>query len=563
MPNTRRPAAAVLAALVAMAALPTAVRAQVPTPPALEARVDALFQPWDSDGTPGCAVAAEIQGDPVLARAYGMADLEHGIPNAPTTIFEAGSVSKQFTAAAVVLLALDGALSLDDDVRRFVPELPDHGTPITIRHLLNHTSGLRDWGAVAALSGWGRSDRTHDHDHVLDILTRQSALNYTPGEAYSYTNSGYNLLAIIVDRVTGQPFADFSRERIFEPLGLASTQWRDDYRRIVPGRAAAYALRDDEIIIDRPAEHVHGNGGLLTTVADLLRWDRALANGELGGPEFVRLMHEQGVLNDGRRISYAAGLQVGSRHGVPEVRHTGATAGYRAFLGRYPDQDLTVALLCNVGAANPGALGDQVVDLLLEGMIPQLEPQPDRPTVNLDIAELEALTGLYRDARTDQPLRLVLDDASLRIDGGRRLLPRAPTVFDVGHTGTQFTFEPAPVGDRPRIRVTTADADHPPIQIGAFEPVEPVESTPHDLTAFVGAYYSPDAETMITVLVEDGRLVVRRRPADRFPLTAVYPDVFRGPGLVRFHRDAAGHVTELAIRQDRVHDMRFQRLPWP
>jgi CubicO group peptidase (beta-lactamase class C family) len=248
MPNTRCPAAAALAALVAMAALPTGARAQVTTPPALEARVDALFQPWDSDGTPGCAVAAQIHGDPVLARAYGMADLEHGVANAPTTIFEAGSVSKQFTAAAVVLLALDGALSLDDDVRRFVPELPDYGTPITIRHLLNHTSGLRDWGAVAALSGWGRSDRTHDHDHVLDILTRQSALNYTPGQAYSYTNSGYNMLAIIVARVSGQPFADFSRQRIFEPLGLATTQWRDDYRRIVPGRAAAYALRDGETI---------------------------------------------------------------------------------------------------------------------------------------------------------------------------------------------------------------------------------------------------------------------------------------------------------------------------
>jgi CubicO group peptidase (beta-lactamase class C family) len=565
MPNPRRPAAAALAALVVLAAAPRLAQPQVPAHPhpAIEERVDAIFQRWDSDATPGCAVAARLEGEPALARAYGMADLEHGIPNAPTTIFEAGSVAKQFTAAAIVLLALDGALSLDDDVRRFVPELPDYGATITIRHLLHHTSGLRDWGSVAALSGWGRSERTHDHDHVLDILSRQSALNYTPGEAYSYTNSGYNLLAIIVHRVSGQPFADFSRQRLFEPLGLADTRWRDDYRRIVPRRSAAYAIRDDEIIIDRPLEHVHGNGGLLTTVEDLLRWDRAMASGELGGPEFVRLMHQPGVLNDGRRISYAAGLQVGARHGVPEVRHTGATSGYRAFLGRYPDQDLAVALLCNVGAANPGALGEQVVDLLLEGRIPAPQPPPRRPTVDVTSAELQALTGLYRDARTDEPLRLVIDDDGLRSADGSRLLPRSPTVFDVGSTGTIFTFESAPVGHRPRIRVTTADADHPDLQVGAFEPVEPMEPNPDELAAFVGAFYSPDAETMVTILVDDGRLVMRRRPDARFPLTAVYPDVFRGPGIVRFHRDASGRVTELAIRQPRVHDMRFQRLPWP
>jgi CubicO group peptidase (beta-lactamase class C family) len=188
--------------------------------PGLEAAVDGIFERWDSELTPGCVVAADLAGERVLSRAYGMADLEHGIPNRPETILEAGSVSKQFAAAAVVLLALDGALSLDDDVRRHVPEVPDYGAPITIRHLLNHTSGLRDWGAVAALSGWGRSDRTHDHAHVLDIIGRQTALNYPPGDAYSYTNSGYNLLAVIVERVSGTSFADFSRDRIFEPLGL-------------------------------------------------------------------------------------------------------------------------------------------------------------------------------------------------------------------------------------------------------------------------------------------------------------------------------------------------------
>jgi CubicO group peptidase (beta-lactamase class C family) len=192
----RRLAPPVLAPLiVALTMLPVTVSGQAPL--GAPAGLDGIFADWDSPSTPGCAVGAERGGELVLSRAWGMADLEHGIANSPATIFEAGSVSKQFTAAAVVLLALDGALSLDDDVRGYVPELPDYGQTITIRHLLHHTSGLRDWGSVASLSGWGRGERSHTHDHVLDILARQSALNYEPGESYSYTNSGYNLLAMI------------------------------------------------------------------------------------------------------------------------------------------------------------------------------------------------------------------------------------------------------------------------------------------------------------------------------------------------------------------------------
>jgi CubicO group peptidase (beta-lactamase class C family) len=545
--------------------LPLCLPAQAATPDLVE-RVDAVFERWIGDDVPGCAVAAERAGSTVLSRAYGMAELEHGIVNTPATIFEAGSVSKQLTAAAIVLLALEGALSLDDDVRSHVPELPDYGHTITIRHLLNHTSGLRDWGSVASLSGWGRSERSHTHDHVLDILARQSALNYAPGAAYSYTNSGYNLLAMIVGRVSGRSFADFSRERIFEPLGLADTQWRDDYRRIVPGRASAYQARRDGFSIDRPIEHVHGNGGLLTTVGDLLRWDRALASGELGGPEFVRLMHEQGVLNDGRRISYAAGVQIGERNGVPQVSHTGATSGYRAFLARYPDQSLTVALLCNVGAASPGGLGGQVVDLLLEGVVDRPAPAAPPPAsqgapgVPVSTAELRPLVGLYRDVATGEPLSLVLDDGVLRIEGGSRLVPLSPSVFRVGQGDEVLTFEPAPGAERSRIRATVRGADDEPIQLAAYEPVEAYHPTPAQLSAYVGTYHSPDADATFTVMVDDGELVMLRRPADRFSLRAVYPDAFRGPGLVRFHRDGAGRVVELGIRQARVHDIRFQRV---
>ena len=215
-------------------------------------QVDALFTAW-SNATPGCAVGVSENGRILLERAYGMADLEHGVPNRPDTIFEAGSISKQFTAAAVLLLAEDGKLSLDDPVRKYIPELPEYAAPITIRQMLHHTSGLRDWGNVAWIGGWPRGTRIYTHDHVLDILARQEALNFAPGTRWSYSNSGYNLAAILVSRVAGEPFADFTRKRIFEPLGMTRTSWRDDFTRIVRDRAIAYANVGDRYASDMPS----------------------------------------------------------------------------------------------------------------------------------------------------------------------------------------------------------------------------------------------------------------------------------------------------------------------
>jgi CubicO group peptidase (beta-lactamase class C family) len=464
-----RPAAVLLFMLFAAA---TQAHAQ---DTAISQYVDRVFAEWTGDSTPGCAVGVERHGRPVLTRAYGMADLEHGIRNAPETIFEAGSVAKQFTAAAVVLLALDGLLTLDDDVRKYVPELPDYGHTITLRHLLTHTSGLRDWGSVAAIAGWSRGARTHTHDHVVDILSRQRALNFEPGTEYSYSNSGYNLLAVIVDRVSGMPFAEFSRTRIFEPLGLTSTQWRDDYRRIVPGRSSAYGASDAGWAIDRPIENVHGNGGLLTTVRDLLVWSHALESGAVGGAEFTRVMHERGVLNDGRMIDYASGLVIGEIDDQAEVSHTGATAGYRAFLGRYPDSKLGVAVLCNAGNVNPGQVGRRVARIALRGG-----------------AAAEAPTAAERSRE---------------------------------------------------------------------EPPQPPEPALAELESLVGEYYSPEVEATLRVVLDDGRLVLLRRPADRVVLRPVEKDLFAaGPlGRIRFIREGESAV-QLSVQQARVYDLRFDRV---
>ena len=272
-----------LAAVLAGLALATTAQAQQP------AAIDQAFARFKPDD-PGCAVGVQQKDQAPVFRGYGSADLEHGVAITPETVFEAGSVSKQFTAAAILLLAADGKLSLGDDIRKHLPEMPDYGRPITVDMLLSHTSGLRDWGEVADLAGWPRTSRVYTTAEVLQIAVRQKSLNYPPGEAYSYTNTGYNLAGVIVQRVSGKSLAQFTHERLFQPLGMTHTGWRDNFRRVVPGRAIAYELGGGGAWLqDMPFENTYGHGALLTTVGDLLIWNRALSEGRLG-PDIAQKM---------------------------------------------------------------------------------------------------------------------------------------------------------------------------------------------------------------------------------------------------------------------------------
>lgn len=516
-------------------------------------RVDAVFARFSGKPSPGCAVGVSGARGLSISRAYGMAELEHGVPNTPQTVFEAGSVSKQLTAAAVVLLAQEGRLSLDDDVRKYIPELPDYGAPITVRHLLNHTSGLRDWGSVAAIEGWPRGSRVHTHQHVLDIASRQRSLNYAPGEHYSYTNTGYNLQAILVERISGTPFAEFSRKRIFEPLGMANTQWRDDYTRVVKGRATAYApAPGGGYRLDMPFENVHGNGGLLTTVGDLLRWTAALESGELGGPGFVAQMHRRATLNNGRTIEYASGLFVTEHRGIPEVSHSGATAGYRAFLARYPERDLAVAVLCNAANASATRLAHEVADIFLER---EEQDAPETKPARVAPALLSGRAGLYRETRLGHPLRLVFSDGALRVQDGPPLIPRSATRFQAG-AGTLVEFDTSGRGSgRVAFRRISADGD-----TVRYEPVPDFAPAPAQLGEYAGTYESEEAERTFTVVVEDTALVVKDRYGERILLKPAYPDAFTSrAGIFRFIRGETGRVAQMSTSSSRVWDLRFQR----
>lgn len=322
-------------------------------------RIDELFAQYHN-GMPGVAVAIERDGRLIYNKAFGLADLEHIVPNTTETIFEAGSVSKQFTAAAILLLIQEGKLSVNDDVRKYVPELPVYDAPITIRHLLSHTSGLKDWGSLYSLTGWPRTSRVYTQELSFDIVFRQKSLNFTPGSQYSYSNSNYVMLVLITERISGMPFAEFTTKYLFEPLGLKDTRWRSDQREIVRRRAVAYSGSQLRFLQNMPNENVHGPGGLLTTTADLLRWNRLLEKPELFSDATAKLRVEEGMLTSGRSSGYAAGLMIGEWNGFREVSHSGSTGGYRAWLAWYPEKKISVAILSNYASFDPVGAGHNI-----------------------------------------------------------------------------------------------------------------------------------------------------------------------------------------------------------
>jgi CubicO group peptidase (beta-lactamase class C family) len=391
--------------------------------------VDAIFKDFATNQSPGCAVGATRGDAPLYARGYGMADLEHGVPLTPQSVFYTASVSKQFTALSILLLERDGKLHLDDRVRTHIPELPDYAAPITIRQLLHHTSGMRDYQTLSLLAG-------HPEDYVIteraviNTLARQTRLNFEPGAEYLYSNSGYVLLSIIVQRVTGRPLDEFARERIFTPLGMRSTRFQHDHATPIAGRAIGYIRRGERWLIANSLLDVVGDGGMYSTVDDMLRWAAAFER-----PEFAPLlwrMQTPGTLGDGRAIAsgYGMGLAAGTYRGVPTVEHSGGFAGYRSSLLRLPAAKLTVVTLCNNATADATRLAEVVAELYAPTGMSAVarSPSPQAPQVVHVPAELgQALAGVFYSAELDAIYRIVSGSDAVTLEVGSN----APVVLSL------------------------------------------------------------------------------------------------------------------------------------
>ena len=533
-------------------------------------RVDALFAEWDKPDSPGCALGVVRDDELVYSRGYGMANLEYAIPIVPSSVFHVASVSKQFAAMAMVLLARQGKLSLDDDVRAHLSELPDYGPTITIRHLILHTSGLRDQWDLLALAGW-RPDDVKTNDDVLDLAVRQRELNFLPGAEWLYSNTGYTLLALIVERVTGQTLRRYADEQIFRPLGMTRTHFHDDHTEIVPDRAYAYEPRDDGdnggegsadgeggLRISIPAFDTVGATSLFTTVEDLARWVRNFEERRVGGDAAIEQLIAPGRLNDGEELAYALGLMVAPHKGLRTIGHSGGDAGYRSHLLWFPDQRLGVVVLCNLGTMRPGELARKVADLYLAGAIAEGGADTGvaaSDEVTLDEAELASKAGFYRSPDSGLIRELAVEDGKLVLKPGPGIVLR-PLAADrfkavVGQLELRFTEEDGAL----RLQVI-ADVGKPMV----YDAVPGAEPTLEQLAEYTGAYRSDELGTTYTVALHDGVLLLRRRKFRDSPLRPTIADAFQveSPGFqLTFTRDGRGRVTGCVVATARVRALRF------
>jgi CubicO group peptidase (beta-lactamase class C family) len=501
--------------------------------------VDAIFAGIGAD-SPGCAVAASRDGVVLIRRAYGLADLELKVPITPDSIFEAGSSSKQFVAGTVLLLARQGRLSLADDIRKYLPEMPDYGRVITVGDLVHHMSGIRDWDLLVGLEGWPRNSRDVGNADVLAILAKQKTPNFLAEDHVLYSNSNFNLLPIIIERATGQSFEAVSRKEIFEPLGMSHTSWRTDYRKIVAGRASAYESTPSGYRNTRVVEDAYGNGGLLTTVDDLALWQNALDR-DLLGKGFTAAMQEPGRLRNGTRTSYGAGLFIADYHGTLEVNHEGLTAGYHAWVARYPAYKVAVSMLCNATGIRVDRLGRRVADLLLPLDHTILAP----PTASIP-------SGTYADTLTG---------ISLRVEYG-------------GSDGLRVNGQSADYLGGDVWRIWT---DLYSLKGGALKRVSPEgETYQYRLVDTVhaplgrqydGRYCASEVSSCVTIRTDQNGVSWQGPRGEAEPLSPAYADVFTGSMFpstekltIFFTHSPTGSISELRISTERALGVAFARV---
>ncbi len=348
-------------------------------------RVDELFSEWDEPGSPGCVVGVIHKGELVYQQGYGEANLDHGIPITPETVFYIGSVSKQFAAAAVAIMADKGMIDLDDDIREYIPEMPEYEEPVKVKHLVHHTSGVRDLYSVLNFAEMDVAN-VISLDEKLEVIASQSDLNFTPGDEYLYSNGGYMLMTVLVERVTGKTLREFTQENIFEPLGMENTHFHDNRHEIVPNRALSYRKRNEEFVVSYLSNFEGvGPGGLYTTVGDMLKWDQNFYENRLEhSPNFNEIMHKKGVLNNGDTLDYAFGLRFGDHRGIKTVGHGGSFMGFRADYLRFPEQEFSVVVFSNLGNINPGNISTSVADLYLEELFGEKIEKYEGTYVNPD-----------------------------------------------------------------------------------------------------------------------------------------------------------------------------------
>lgn len=530
-------------------------------------KVDRVFAEWNTTSSPGCALAVVKDDHVVYEHGYGMANLELGIAITPQSVFDIGSVSKQITAMAILLLAQEHRLSLDDDIRKYLPEMPDYGSTITIRHMLHHTSGLRNYDDLFDLQGIPEADLTTDRD-AMELILRQKGVNFRAGEEFLYSDTNYFLMSQIVKRVTGQTLRQFAQDRIFGPLQMTSTHFHDDHTMIVPRRATGYAPhKGGGFEIDMSNFEQLGDGSVMTTVEDLFKWDQNFDHPLVGGADAIRQLTTPGTLNNGQTIPYAMGIFLDHYRGLNWIHHSGEWVGYRAALSRFPDQHFSTLVLCNcVGSMSPMTMAQRVADVYLAEEFARAENGPSPKTSpNVPLTELKQYVGTYWSQKNGAFRKFVLrDDKLIMVAPGMTydLLPLGGRQFealeaDIEHKD-RYIFHAVKNGSNFQLEAVEGGV---PV---SYEAVRPGLESSH-LADYAGSYANDELRATWTLVVEKGKLVRQQWMTEDEEIEPAFPDGFigdisEGQFLMHFNRDSNGRVTSFDVATDMVRPMRFFRI---
>jgi CubicO group peptidase (beta-lactamase class C family) len=498
-------------------------------------KINQIFSDYNKPGSPGCSLGVIRDGDFVYRKAYGQASLELGVPLSSQSVFYMASVSKQFTAASVVLAAAEGYLSLDDDVRKYIPELPDYGHVITLRQMIHQTSGFRDFFTLLHLSGHDVAD-VNSPEEIFTIVVRQKELNNIPGDEWIYSNTNYFLLGVVIKRATKKSLAEFAAENLFQPLGMSHTLFYDDHTLVVPGRVPAYdSGPHDSFRVDWSTTFaLVGSGGLMSSVDDLLLWDRNFYANRLGKGTLVQELQTPGVLNDGNKISYAMGLDLGNYRGLPIVEHSGGTFGYRTELLRFPEQKFSVICLCNIASAVPENLARQVADIYLADKL-QPGSRALNPSTNESFPDPNTFAGKYLDPQTHLMYTFTASKANLMAWGAVLRRISANQFYDL--ESNVITFEPFEGVMHAKLEIKGET-------YFSGSRVQELHLSETDLALYAGEFRSAELGAVYSVSLEKSTLSLRNRDNPPQELTPIEKDEFDAGdvGRILFKRDSGGRV---------------------
>ncbi len=523
--------------------------------------VDAIFEDWNSLENPGASLGIIKDGKLIYAKGYGAANLEYNIPNDSKSVFRIASVSKQFTAACIVLLAQEGKLSLEEHLSKFFPEFPSYADKITVKHLLNHTSGIRDYLVLAQLSSFESEDFYTD-ETLMKWLVNQQELNFNPGEEYTYSNSGYWLLGQIVNKVSGVSMAEYADQKIFKPLGMNATHFHNDYSRVVKNRASGYAPNGNGFSISMTNLNMIGDGGIFTSIEDLKKWDDAFYDSKNLNKDFWKQMTEVGTLNNGEKITYAAGLDVSDYRGQKTISHGGSFVGFRAEMIRFPEQHFSVILLANRADARASRKANQIADIFLEDVFEKENTNDDSEkndlkTISLSRKKLRKYEGIYWS-----------DDHKL----SRKLEIREDTLYYVRSNGVATKMVPIAKNKfhwiGPNIPITLEITkskspkefilDIPGSSLSTYKEYTPLNSYSNsDLENYAGKYYSPELDIVYTLKNEENGISLYVKGNKISPLKQIKENILQLGSAFTLEFDS--NKKEFRLSTGRVKNLKFSK----